>query len=342
MLGIVLVSYNTTRMTLACLRSIAAATDAGPLRVELIDNSTDSAERDALRAAVATFDALPIAWRAMDHNVGFAAACNLAIDALLADPAIDRVLLLNNDAELVPHGLAALLQFVAAHPDADMFAARMHRLDQPDEVDSLGIALYASALASNRKRLDQRLLGPTGGLGLYTRRLLETVRAKHGYVFDESYFCYAEDTDLALRALLLGFNPAFLDQRVALHRGQASSGGGFTDFVLYHGIRNSVWMIAKDLPIAMLVALSPLIAVLHAGIVLRHTVGGRGSVVWRLYRDALAGLPRVWRQRRVVQRTRRRRKRELWAFISPQFYDRHYTRDALRDLFTGRRTTDHG
>lgn len=343
MLGIVLVSYNTTALTLECLHSIAAATDAGPLRIELIDNSTNAAERDALRDAMAGFASLRMHWRSMDHNAGFATASNLGIATLLEDPAIDRVLLLNNDATLVPGALAALLRFADAMPEADMFAARMHRRDAPEVVDSLGITLYASALASNRKRLEDRLLGPTGGLALYTRRLLETVHARHGYIFEDRYFCYAEDTDLALRAVMLGFKPAFFNRCVALHQGQASSGGGFTDFVLYHGIRNSVWNLAKDLPWTMLAIMAPLIVVLHVGIVLRHSVGGRSKVVWHLYRDAFAGLPEAWRQRRVVQPTRTRSVRQLWAFINPSFYDHHYTRDALRDLVTGRRTNrDHG
>ena len=336
MLGIVLVSYNTTRLTLECLASIAAATGAGALRVELIDNSTDPAERAALHDGSARC-ALPVHLTATDRNVGFAAACNLGIADLLADPAVDRVLLLNNDAVLLPGALAAWLAFADGHPEAGLFGARMHRRDVPDAVDSLGITLYASALASNRQTLADPLLGPTGGLALYSRKLLETLRDAHGTVFDERFFCYAEDTDVALRALLLGFQPAFFDACVALHEGQASSGGAFNDFVLYHGIRNSIWTIVKDLPASIAVPLSPLIVALHAGIVVRHGLRGKAGVVWRLYRDAFAGWPAMWRSRRRIQCERRVPARTLWRCISPRFYERDYLRTALRDLFTGAR-----
>ncbi|HET8898386.1 MAG TPA: glycosyltransferase family 2 protein [Rhodanobacteraceae bacterium] len=337
MLGIVLVSYNTTHLTMECLRSIAAANDAGPLAVVLIDNSDDDEERQALAQASAELSALPLRRHAMPRNIGFAAACNIGIAELLADPAIERVLLLNNDAALRPGALAALLRFADAHPEADMFGARMHRADHPDQVDSMGITLYASALASNRHTAEDTLLGPTGGLALYTRKLLETLQARHGYVFDERYFCYAEDTDVALRSILLGFEPAFFDHCVALHWGQASTGGGFSDFVLYHGIRNSIWTMAKGIPAGLLLVLSPLIVLLHGAIVVRHVLGGRARTTWRLYRDALAGLPKMLVSRRRIQASRTRTGRDVWRFINPTFYERRYVRHALRDLLPGRR-----
>jgi hypothetical protein len=80
---------------------------------------------------------------------------------------------------------------------------------------------------------------------------------------------------------------------------------------------------------------------LHLGIVVRHTLGGKGRVVWRLYRDAIAGLPATFRARRVVQRTRRLPLRELWGYVNPRFYDRYYMRDAMRDMLPGRHTGLH-
>ena len=333
MLGIVLVNYNTSALSVRCLRSILSSRDTGPLRIEIIDNSTDAGQRDILRNALPDIRDVVIHLSTMETNVGFAAGCNSGIAALLADPVVDRILLINNDAELRPGGLEALLDYATSHPDADMFGASMHCMDDPSRIDSLGIAMYASGLASNRKQATDRLLGPTGGLALYSRKLLETVRDHHGSIFDERFFCYAEDTDLALRALLLGFKPAFLDRCVALHEGQASSGGGFSDFVLYHGIRNSIWTLLKTFPAALLWPLAPVIMTLHAGIVVRHTLAGRGRVVWRLYRDALRGAPEMWRSRRVIQRQRAIRARALWRHVTPRFYDRDYLRNAWHDLW---------
>ncbi|MGB8633717.1 MAG: glycosyltransferase [Rhodanobacteraceae bacterium] len=337
MLGIVVVSYNTSELTIECLRTVAADSLGASARVWVVDNDSTDAQKDALREGLASIGLASLELLELSENVGFAGACNRAIEGLLQEPAIDRIALLNNDSALVREGLSDWLAFADAHPDADMFSARMHRMDAPELIDSLGIAMYASALASNRKQLQDRLVGPTGGLAIYSRALLEAVRDRHGMVFDERFFCYAEDTDLAMRARLLGFRPAYLDRCVALHWGQASSGGGFSDFVLYHGIRNSIWVIVKDFPLPWLLALSPLIVALHGGIVLRHGLGGRWRVVWRLYRDAFKGLPGMWRSRRVIQRSRAISLSAFGQVLTPRFYDRQYLRQAWRELWRGRK-----
>lgn len=337
MLGIVIVSYNTSQLTLACLRSVACAQADQALRVVLVDNGSDALQQQALREGVAGHTLRELEYVQAQTNTGFAAASNRAIEILLDDARIRRILMLNNDAELVDGGLSALLAHADECPDADMIGAGMYRFDAPNEVDSLGIAMYASALGSNRKERGDRLLGPTGGLALYSRKMLEVLRARHGMIFDERFFCYAEDTDVALRARLLGFDTAFLDQCVALHHGQASSGGGFSDFVLYHGIRNSIWTMVKNFPLPWLIGLSPLIVALHCAIVLRHGLGGRFRLVWRLYRDACKGLPAMWRSRQVIQRTRVLSLRVFGRLLTPRFYDRAYLRQAWRELWGGRR-----
>lgn len=337
MLGIVLVNYNTSALTLDALRSTTTVPDSTEMRVKVVDNASADDERRQLREGVKGMPAVELL--EMQQNLGFAAACNHGIAVLLADSRVDWILLLNNDAVLLQEGMSRLLEATVKHPSSAMIAARMHHRRSPDKVDSLGIAMYASALASNRMDMRDRLVGPTGGLALYSRRLLETLKSEHGSIFDERFFCYAEDTDLALRARLLGFEAAFVDERIALHHGQASSGSGFNDFVLYHGIRNSIWVVVKDFPLPWLLVLSPLIVLLHAGIVLRHGLGGHWLTVWRLYRDAFKGIPSMWRSRRVIQRSKVLPWRGFGRLLTPRFYDDAYLHMAWRELWRRGRDT---
>ncbi len=332
-LGVVIVNYNTSALTLQCLQSIARVDVAMRRCVIVVDNSTDTAQQQALDSGITTLANLAVEVLRDGRNKGFAEACNIAIHRLPADTDISHVLLLNNDAVLCDGGLEAMWQAVTDSPDVGMVAARMHRADDPDRVDSLGIAMYLSALASNRMETDDRLIGPTGGLAIYSRDLLQSLQDQHGMIFDEDFFCYAEDTDLALRARLLGFRVAYVDHCAALHHGQASSGGAFNDFVLYHGIRNSIWVIVKDFPMSWLLLLSPLILLLHGGIVLRHGLAGRWTVLWRLYRDALKCMPLMWRRRAPIQRSRTLPWRDFGQLLTPRFYDRAYLRKAWHELW---------
>jgi N-acetylglucosaminyl-diphospho-decaprenol L-rhamnosyltransferase len=209
----------------------------------------------------------------------------------------------------------------------------MKENDRTEIVDSLGITLYKSLLASNRMSTADAYLGPTGGLAVYSRKFLEEVTRLHGYVFDPSYFCYAEDTDLCIRARLLGCSVGYTDAVVAHHEGQASNAGQYNDFILYHGIRNSIWMAAKSIPSWILLTHLHWFIVLHGGIVMRHTVSGRWRTLFRLYRDAFVGLPAAVAKRRAVQSSRRVTLKEFSTHIDPHFYETKFLKDAIRDLF---------
>ncbi len=326
------INFNTAELTVRCVRSLL---HAGVPCVLVLDNGSAMEDYARLRSALASsVDCVRIL--RSESNLGFAQGSNRLIEEALADPRCGRVLLLNSDAVVEASGLDACLGAMrdSAH---DLMGGRMLKPPVPgrDEqvVDSLGISLYKSLLASNRKSISDAYLGPTGGFAVYSRRFLEDVRRLHGYVFDPAYFCYAEDTDLCVRARLLGFSTGYADEVVAYHEGQASNAGQYNDFILYHGIRNSIWMAAKSIPLWVLVTHLPWFVALHVGVVMRHARRGRWRTVLRLYRDAIAGLPAVMAQRRMVQATRRVTLKDFRSHIDRQFYETRFMKDAVLDLF---------
>ena len=324
------INYNTAALTRRCTRSLA---EAGVRRILVLDNASRPEDCKQLIEAHAGEPGIHVL--RSDENLGFAAGSNRLIDHALADPGCTRVLLLNSDAVIVGAGLDACLARMNAGKH-DLMGGRMLKPEHADAapvVDSLGITLYKSLLASNRKSTNDAYLGPTGGFAIYSRRFLEEAKAIHGYVFDPTYFCYAEDTDLCVRARLLGASVGYADETVAYHEGQGSNAGRYDDFILYHGIRNSIWMAAKSIPGRILLTHLPWILALHAGIVLRHTLQGRARTLFRLYRDAIAGLPRVFRERRAVQAARRLAPASFRAFVDRKFYETQYLDQALRDLY---------
>lgn len=324
------INYNTAALTRRATRSLL---DCGVQRILVLDNA--SAPEDIARLEAEHVEASVRIVRS-PGNLGFAAGSNRLIDAALADHACERVLMLNSDAIAEPAGVHACLAAMR-EGSHDLMGARMLKPEGAEEaVDSLGIAMYKSLLASNRKSVDDAYLGPTGGFAIYSRRFLEEVKRAHGYVFDERYFCYAEDTDLCLRARLMGFSAGYSDATAAHHAGQGSTEGAYSDFILYHGIRNSIWMLAKSMPLAIVLTHLPWMIALHGGIVLRHVRQGRAGTVWRLYRDAIASMPAVMRQRRVVQATRRVSLGQLRSHIDRHFYETRFVKGALSELFTKR------
>jgi hypothetical protein len=92
---------------------------------------------------------------------------------------------------------------------------------------------------------------------------------------------------------------------VARHEGSVSTGGRRSDFSLYHGARNRLWLYVKDTPPLLFWATLPFHLAATLGAWLRATIGGHGAPVERGLEDALKGLPGIWRSRCEVQRTRR-------------------------------------
>jgi hypothetical protein len=143
------------------------------------------------------------------------------------------------------------------------------------------------------------IFGACGGAALYRRSALERVGD-----FDEDFFAFYEDVDWNLRAQLAGLSCRYVPTAVVYHMGSATIGRGLTDFTRYHLWRNTLWIIAKDLPAAALLRHAPQL-VLGQLVNLAVAVRDRKLGVWlRVWRDALRGLPRALRKRREVQARR--------------------------------------
>ncbi len=323
----VVINFNTVEHTKTSVRSLRAAPEVG--HIVVIDNGSQARDRDELAAFVAQVSDARLLM--LPVNLGFAEGSNAGIRAALEAPDCDALLFLNSDATLAPDGAQALLALFAEEETIGSVGGRVTK--PGGSVDSLGIAFYASCLASNRMTTRDRFFGPTGGCAIYRRELLEKLQAEHGHMFDPDFFCYAEDTDVAARALLLGYRSGYCDGVVAQHEGQASSGGGFNDFILYHGIRNSVWMLVKCVPWPVFWLCSPLIVLMHVAIFVRHGLGGKGKVVLRLYRDAVRGIPAMLRKRRAIQAKRKIGALAFMRCMTWRFYDADYLSQSLRQVF---------
>ncbi len=334
MLAILIVNYGTAEATLACVHALLAVRP-DDCRIVVLDNGSSAEDVARLQAATDAHDGA-VELIVSPTNLGFAAGCNRLIAHVLLDARVDAVLLLNSDTYPDRDFITPMRRLLDRDTRTDMVAARMLRASD-DGIDSLGISLFRSTLASNRKNENEFLLGPSGGCALLTRRLLEDLSSAHGEWFDESFFCYAEDTDLVIRARWLGYRAAYASDATIRHSGSLSSGGPDNDFVLYHGIRNSLWWLIKDAPTGWLIRSLPWFVALHAAIWVRHLRRGRVRVLWRLYRDAIKGIPAMRRKRAVVRASRRVPASEFARWVTPKFYEGGYLRRAWSELWTRRR-----
>jgi GT2 family glycosyltransferase len=180
------------------------------------------------------------------------------------------------------------------------------------------------------------LLGPCGGAACYTAEMLRTVRTRTGEIFPESFFCYAEDTDLAARAALLGFDCVQLDGPGVLHHGSLSSGGGDSEFVMRHGLGNSLRVMHRTLPLRLLLANFGWMLLAQLGILAKYVRRGRFRLLLSVFGDFF----RAWDEdARMRARLRRAgllqacalRDRIARGIYPPSYLKREFTRLFARD-----------
>lgn len=291
----------------ACIAALGQQT-VRAFEMVIVDNSNG-------QAAIPSASSLPDFARVLpsSSNLGYGGAVNLAAKSSSAE----FVAALNDDAAPRPGWLGALLRAAEASPAAGMWASAV--LLAPDSLDSAGMLLYgdgSSKQRGHRRKPDgfsrsEEVLAPSGSAALFRRRMLEETGG-----FDDGFFLYCEDTDLALRAQWAGWKCVYVPDAVVDHRYSASAGRA-SPLKAYYVERNRLAVAIKNLPLAMLVP-----APWHAlrryawhGLTLLSGKGpagefrrGGGSPVtlaWFVVRAHLSAfwrLPRLLRQRRAIRR----------------------------------------
>jgi hypothetical protein len=240
------------------------------------------------------------------RNVGFAGGTNLGLRA--ARGAL--LVTLNQDAVAEPRFLEEIARGVDLERRVGMVASKMLFLHDPRLLNSTGIALTRDFYARDRGHGERdegqweapgEVFGPCGGAGLYARALLDDVG-----LFDERFFCYFEDVDLAWRARLAGWQCAYAPRAVVRHAHRSAQGTreGLPPQVRWWCERNRVWAVAKNAGAGTLLRRSaPLLAGEALAVV--HAARARDGSALRARWHALRGLAPVLADRARVQRARR-------------------------------------
>jgi GT2 family glycosyltransferase len=182
------------------------------------------------------------------ENVGFARANNQGI--LATDTPF--VATLNNDTRSESTWLEEMIRAMEMSVEVGMVAAKVLYMDPPHLIDSAGIEVDRVGYAWNRhngrpdshqEREPYGVFGPSAAAALYRRHMLDDVG-----LFDESYFAYYEDTDLAWRAQLMGWRCLYAPAARVYHVHSATSRRQGSPFKRYFLVRNKTWTTFKNYP----------------------------------------------------------------------------------------------
>lgn len=307
---VLIVNWNGEVFLERCLAALINQT-VKPHEIILVDNASLDGSLEIARR----FPSVRLIAQA--QNTGFARGNNLVIDA--ASDESEWIALLNPDAFAEPRWLEALLAAAESHPEFDVFGSKLVNAADSSLLDGTGDAYHISGLAWRTAHgVPVATLGESGGeifspcaaAALYRRSALLDVGG-----FDEDFFCYAEDVDLGFRLRLAGYRCLYVPQSVAHHVGSGTTGGQHSDFSVYHGHRNLVWMFVKDMPGLLFWLLLPLHVVLNLVSIVWFALRGQGRVILRAKWDAVLGLPKMWRKRQQIQAARVASVGDIWRVL---------------------------
>jgi N-acetylglucosaminyl-diphospho-decaprenol L-rhamnosyltransferase len=228
--SVLIVSYNTAAMTVACIASVLAQSGAGLCQIIVVDNNSTDGSADAIASRFPNI----LLVRSLE-NLGFARANNLAARHATGD----FLLLLNPDTVVLDDAIAKLVHFAQQKPQARIWGGRTVFADGTLNpytcwrfMSLWSLATQATGLTSLFGNSD---LFNREGYGGWKRDYVRDVELVVGCFllidrklwailggFDPRFFMYAEEADLCFRSYAAGAKPAFTPDATIIHYGGAS------------------------------------------------------------------------------------------------------------------------
>jgi GT2 family glycosyltransferase len=322
-----IVTYNSGRYLRACLESLKAQTSK-----DFIVVLWDNASTDNTAAIVADYRDFLGTTHFSSSNIGFCTAHN----RLLAPLASDYVLALNPDVTLDPHFLEILIRQMDQDPGAGSATGKLLRWQTDPEnnltqqnpgkqvLDSTGIYFTPNQRHFDRGsgeidegQYDRReyVFGASGAAAFYRRAMLEDVREGKEY-FDEAFFAYREDADLAWRAQWLGWRCLYVPEAIGYHSRKVlpERRSILPDEINMHSFKNRFLLRIKNMD-----------AGTYARFFIPITLRDAAAMVYVLLREwsSLPGipllfqaLPHAWARRLSLKKRRRASAREIRSWFS--------------------------
>jgi len=234
-LDIIIVNWNAGELLLNCMSSIKNTLDKSFVlnRVVVIDNASE----DGSVESILNVD-LPVEVIKNSINVGFAKACNQGAKGSKAE----FLLFLNPDTHLFSDSLSVPISFMLEKGNERIGIIGIKQINEETIVsrncarfptpfkmiyfsfglDKIFPRIFPGHFMSEWDHLDSRFVDQVmGSFFMIRRKLYDDLSG-----YDERFFVYFEDLDLALRAKKIGFSNYYLSTAEIFHKG-----GGTTESV---------------------------------------------------------------------------------------------------------------
>lgn len=240
---VVVLNWNGKEDSIACLSSLSRV-DYPRFTVVVVDNGSQDGSEDAIRKTFPQHHFIQTG-----RNLGYAGGNNAGIQHAL-QTSCDYVLVLNNDTEVDPGFLTAMVDRAEQDSHIGITGAAISYADRPQSLWAYGGGRFNLATATVRhvqRVVPTSALATRGHVHFYVTGcaiLMRSEMLRQVGIFDTSYFHFCEDVDLCLRAERAGYTIAVAaDARIA-HKVSATTRVGSPRF-LYYNLRSRLTLVAR-------------------------------------------------------------------------------------------------
>lgn len=311
LVSVVIVNWNGKKWLKNCLASLDAQTHK-VLEVIIVDNGSTDGSLGYLKRRRPQVKIV-----ANKTNVGFALGNNQG--AQLARGAY--ILFLNNDTVADPNMVEELVEY-AQHHDAGMVQPKIRLLEHPDRLDVVAaqLTIFGFLRYEGLREVDygqydspKQIFSPKGACILMPRGLFNKVGG-----FDEHFFAYAEETDLAWRVWLAGKKVWYCPDALVYHGVGATSRRLNYQFVQYHAFKNRLASLWANLGLGNLLWRMPLHLGALGGLIILSLLSLRlpqARAILHALSHAVGSIKYLQSKRRHAQALRRVPDRILFPMI---------------------------
>jgi GT2 family glycosyltransferase len=320
MVSLLITTFNSAQFIERCLESVRCQSYR-PLEIIVVDNASTDGTQELLSKLAG---GMKVVYN--DANIGFAAAQNQAARSAQGG----WLLSLNPDVVLSPNFIAEAVALGDVDPKIGTVCGKLLRWNPSAHpeftkvIDSTGIYFLPNLRHLDRGadepdrgqfEVTEYVFGATGAAALYRRSMLDDVSV-NGEFFDEQFFAYREDADLAWRAQLMGWQCLYTPRAVGWHvrRVTPERRKELPTEINWHSIKNRFLMRAKNISWRLYASCFVPTTLRDAQVIgycllVDRKLASSLSAVWRSRHE-------LKRKRQIIQAHRRVSDRELLSWFS--------------------------
>ena len=215
--------------------------------VIIVDNGSTDSSKEFIRGNSFNF---PVRLIENAENLGFSPAVNQGI----RESQYEYIFSLNNDTEIRKGSIKALADLMSSDDSIFSAQAKMLQYDNKELIDDVGdeynLLAWTKKTGENHNSSEytevREIFSACAGAAMYRKSLLDEIG-----MFDDNFFAYMEDVDLAIRSRINGYRNMLCPDAMVYHIGSATSGSRYNEFKVRLAARNNVWVVYKNLPIPL-------------------------------------------------------------------------------------------